>query len=76
LQDISFVGFGARQTGSPAAIDDFASKRRVCHAFGVEEAEPPRTSSAWMMLDLVLALRQVVILAWVNFCERKWVILR
>jgi hypothetical protein len=29
-----------------------------------------------MMLDLVLALRQVVFLAWVTFDERKWVILR
>jgi hypothetical protein len=30
----------------------------------------------WMMLDLVLALRQVVFLAWVIFREHKWVILR
>src|SRR5258708_17189513 len=37
---------------------------------------PPRTPSAWMMLDLVLALRQVAFLAWVIFRERKWVILR
>jgi hypothetical protein len=29
-----------------------------------------------MMLDFVLALRQVVFLAWVTFRERKWVILR
>jgi hypothetical protein len=42
----------------------------------VDEAEPPRTPSAWMMLDLVLALRQLVFLAWVIFRERKWVILR
>jgi hypothetical protein len=42
----------------------------------VEEAEPPRTPSVWMMLDLVLALRQVVILVWVNFRERKQVFLR
>jgi hypothetical protein len=41
---------------------------------GVDEAEPPRTPSAWMMLGLVLALRQVMILVWVNFRERKWVI--
>ena len=31
----------------------------------MDEAEPPRTPSAWMMLDLVLALRQVAFLAWV-----------
>jgi hypothetical protein len=37
----------------------------------VDEAERRRTPSAWMMLDLVLALRQVVFLAWVIFQERK-----
>jgi hypothetical protein len=33
--------------------------------------EEVATPSAWMMLDLVLALRQVVFLVWVNFRERK-----
>jgi hypothetical protein len=55
---------------------DFSYKRSACHASGLDEAETPRTPLAWMMPELVLALRQVVFLAWVIFREHKWVILR
>src|SRR5258708_33837570 len=41
----------------------------------VDEADPPRTPSAWMMLDLVLPLRHVAFLDWVIFRRRTGVIL-
>jgi hypothetical protein len=59
----SFVGFGARQTMPERALRPESMTLRTKEEFA--------TPSAWMMLDLVLALRQVVFLVWVNFRERK-----
>src|SRR5258707_11200762 len=63
-----FVGWGARQAVRERAFQQ--------ESIALRPGEERSRASAWMIRDLIGALRQVVFLARVTLGKRKWVILR